>query len=231
MDNNLIKNLFSQINNAIDFKLRKITKIESATVVKVNNDTTVDIVFPHNSTVYHNIQNQSIHNDLENGDNVKVIIENGSLSNMWIIGAFQHHNRKSNDSHITKNDISLDLVYPIGAIYISVNPSNPSVLFGGKWQSINNKFLLACGNEYEAGTEGGESSHILTIKEIPSHNHNIMLNIGTDDSNFSSLSKELQGGDTNNPLLNNNYIQYTGGGAAHNNMPPYLAVYMWKRIK
>ena len=88
MDNNLITRLFARINDIIDYKLSLQTQIRSATVHSVNNDDTVNIVIPPGNTVYHNIQNQSIYRNLRPGDNIKIIVENGSLSNMWIIGGF-----------------------------------------------------------------------------------------------------------------------------------------------
>lgn len=224
-NNNLVTQFLSQINTAIDYKLNSLSQIKSAVVHSVNQDGTVNIYIPPSQTIYHNIQNQSIYRNLKSGDNIKVIVENGSLSNMWIIGGFQ----LQVESNIS-SQVNVDIVYPIGSIYISVNNSNPQFLFGGKWEQIQDCFLLASGAKYKAGDVGGESEHILTISEMPSHNHNIKLNKGTDDSIFSSASAEFQGGDTNAPEFNTTYIYSTGGNQPHNNMPPYLTVYMWKRI-
>lgn len=74
----------------------------------------------------------------------------------------------------------VDLIYPVGSIYMSVNSTSPSILFGaGTWERIKNKFLLGTDDEgdenetysYPAGTTGGSSTHTLTIDELPSHNH------------------------------------------------------------
>ena len=82
--------LWNLIDEIIDYKMENITTVKSARVVKVNADTTVDIVIPPTETVYHNVQNQTIY-DLQVGDCVKVIKENNKLSNMWIIGGFNLH--------------------------------------------------------------------------------------------------------------------------------------------
>lgn len=227
MDSNLIKSLFGQINNIIDFKLKKLTRIESATVINVNNNETVDVVFPHNSTVYHNIQNQSIYRDLKSGDNVKVIIENGNIGNMWIIGAFGN---SSQQKYYMNNTVNFDSIYPIGAIYMSVNPANPQVLFGGKWEPIKDRFLLSAGDEYFAGSIGGEKQHQLTIDEMPSHTHKD----GTDGQNGLGVIGSGHGSavvyyDANAKMARP--TTSTGGDKPHNNMPPYLTVYMWKRVK
>lgn len=65
----------------------------------------------------------------------------------------------------------IDKIYPVGSIYLSVNSTSPSVLFGGEWEQIQEKFLLSAGDTHTAGTTGGEFSHTLTIDEMPVHNH------------------------------------------------------------
>lgn len=71
---------------------------------------------------------------------------------------------------------TLNAIYPIGSIYMSVNSTNPSQIFGGTWEQIKDRFLLACGNTYSNGATGGEANHILTIAETPTHSL-IILNI------------------------------------------------------
>ena len=65
----------------------------------------------------------------------------------------------------------LDLIYPVGSIYISVNSTSPATLFGGTWEILNDVFLLAAGSYANAGTFGGEATHTLTVDEMPSHSH------------------------------------------------------------
>ena len=126
--------------------------------------------------------------------------------------------------------INTDLIYPIGAIYLSVSATNPAILFGGKWEQIKDRFLLAAGDIYAIGTTGGEATHKLTIEEMPSHKHQI--NTNNDDWNNSPNGGNY--GTTHdgaNSWYNTNwYTENSGGNAAHNNMPPYLTVYMWKRV-
>lgn len=144
-------------------------------------------------------------------------------------------------------------IYPIGSIYISVNSTNPSELFGGTWEQIQDTFLLASGTTYTNGSTGGEATHTLTTNEMPSHTHvqnahshnpsskgaNWVPNTqSVTRSRFStssgnkyipateSMEHWVWGGTSSTTATNQN----TGGGQAHNNMPPYLAVYMWQRI-
>ena len=126
--------------------------------------------------------------------------------------------------------INTDLIYPIGAIYLSVSATNPAILFGGKWEQIKDRFLLAAGDIYAIGTTGGEATHKLSIEEMPSQKHQIKTN--NDDWNNSAGGGNY--GTTHdgaNSWYNTNwYTENSGGNAAHNNMPPYLTVYMWKRV-
>ena len=124
----------------------------------------------------------------------------------------------------------IDMVYPVGAIYMSVNSTNPGNLFGGKWEQIKDRFLLSAGDTYTAGSTGGEAQHTLTVAEMPPHDHQIWTHyrsgdsstwayVGTDDNTTAQYASDGV-----------RRVSETGGGYAHNNMPPYLAVYMWRRI-
>ena len=104
MDDNLVQRFIAQVNQMIDYRLKEMTKIESAVVESVNDNGTVNIFIPPNSTVYHNIQNQSIFQNLRPGDCVKVIKEKNDLSNMWVIGGFA---RNENTIQIQKRELEL----------------------------------------------------------------------------------------------------------------------------
>ena len=70
------------------------------------------------------------------------------------------------------SNIDFDSIYPIGSIYLTVaGNTSPASLFGGTWERIKDCFLLAAGDTYQAGVTGGESSHILSVNEMPSHSH------------------------------------------------------------
>ena len=129
----------------------------------------------------------------------------------------------------------LDLHYPVGSIYLSVNSTSPATLFGGTWEQIQDKFLLSAGSTYTAGDTGGEANHTLTTNEIPAHTHNYAQYKGSagwsgnsPQRNFIKTTNTDGYSDTDN----SGYMTTisTGGGGAHNNMPPYLVVYMWQRV-
>lgn len=115
-----------------------------------------------------------------------------------------------------------DLIYPIGSIYMSVNNTNPSTLFGGTWVQLQNRFLLGAGSSYTAGETGGSATHKLTIDEMPSHSHGLK----NDKTGGSGSAKWVINSSASSGT---GAITNTGGNQAHNNMPPYLVVYMWKR--
>lgn len=131
----------------------------------------------------------------------------------------------------------LDRTYPVGSIYMSVNSTNPGTLFGGSWSELQGRFLLGRSSSHAAGSTGGEEKHTLTSSEIASHNHLVAANADGDKtlssgnrigmySTHSDLKYSLRGSTAGASI---GVTANSGGGQAHNNMPPYLAVYMWKR--
>lgn len=124
----------------------------------------------------------------------------------------------------------LDNVYPVGSIYMSVNSTNPKNLFGGTWEQIQGKFLFGMNSNYPAGSTGGEITHKLTQAEMPKHNHIIYTpNAGGPDVGAAIGFPEV--GSTNTWWAAACMTGKTGDNEAHNNMPPYLSVYIWKRTK
>lgn len=134
----------------------------------------------------------------------------------------------------------LNLTYPVGAIYLSLNITSPASLFGGTWEEINDRFLVGNGVTFHAGGTGGKATHKLTVKEMPAHTHRVWSGngkssnaaglgysycyaIGGADNDTSKRSWRSQTGKSE-PLLEN-----TGGNEQFSITPPYLAVYMWKR--
>lgn len=126
----------------------------------------------------------------------------------------------------------LSAVYPVGAVYLSVDSTSPASLFGGTWERIKDRFLLGAGDTYSAGGTGGAATVTLTTSQIPSHDHKLKLVSPHTSSGDRSTSYVQYGynGDGNTFYTNANAVENTGGGGEHNNMPPYLAVYMWKRV-
>lgn len=140
----------------------------------------------------------------------------------------------------------LDAVYPVGSIYLSVDSTNPGTLFGvGEWERIQGRFLLGASSSYAAGSTGGRTQFQISPANLPPHNHTLPAHLAIYDSDYkykkSTVSPWLQAGTgkkTVSTAQNPTWETYnTGNGTpgtfsrtAINIMPPYLAVYMWKRI-
>lgn len=123
----------------------------------------------------------------------------------------------------------LDLVYPVGSIYMSTNNTSPKTFLGGTWQQIQGQFLLAASSSYPAGSTGGEASHTLTRAELPNEKINVEVVLG--GSSGSSYYSVQSTGPVSSPPNSADaaFTKPLGSGLAHNNMPPYLSVYVWKR--
>ena len=132
----------------------------------------------------------------------------------------------NNTSLLGVGDISiLNLIYPVGSIYMSTVNASPATFLGGTWVQIKDTFLLSAGDTYTAGSTGGEAEHTLIVDEIPSHNHTWQTNNRGSGSNQSAKAYYGTNAGTDYTVNTGN----RGGGKAHNNMPPYLVVYVWER--
>lgn len=125
-------------------------------------------------------------------------------------------------------NIKLD-PYPVGAIYISVNDTSPASLFGGTWEVINDRFLLAgSAAHYKYGSTGGAATVTLTKDQMPQHQHQFSRVPITTNELTTGNNYYTERSTTSGKLVNQN-TETQGNTKAHNNMPPYLSVYMWKR--
>lgn len=178
----------------------------------------------------------------------------------------------SNDKVVVKStsiQSIVDIIYPVGSIYMSVNSTSPAVLFGGAWTQLENKMLIGAGSEYENGDTGGSATHTpegtlsggavgdhtLTVAEMPQHTHSYLkptLQYGSSNETTGNITPQVNssGSGTTGGFYSDRWsntalrsVNNTGGGGTHNHpftqptftgtaqdtMPPYLAVYMWKR--
>lgn len=145
-----------------------------------------------------------------------------------------------------KGKTLLDLIHPVDSIYISYSHTNPSSLFGGTWMRITNAFLYACEDGDNIGATGGEKEHVLSIDEMPSHTHtqeahSHWLPYSANDNGVQSMGKYVVSSASNTtngkgytgnlatlPASPSN--EFSGRDNAHNNMPPYMKVSIWRRV-
>lgn len=158
------------------------------------------------------------------------------------------------DANHTHNYCTLNQVYPVGSIYLSVNSANPSTLFGGTWVAFGTgKVLMGVKSGGSAEATGGSetatisahthttANHKLTIEEMPPHHHEILNynenGVTTDTFTKNSVEGLIKKGWTGNVMTS-----YTGGNQAHSHgntgsaggstisvVQPYITCYMWKR--
>ena len=142
--------------------------------------------------------------------------------------------------------------HPINSVYISYDNTDPNKLFGGYWERLDSVFLFAATERL--GECGGESETTLTSKQLPKHEHCVYPEKTTTNCYFMTKDEELTyktGGYSSLTILHGRaaYLNYQlppqGAamiatddstrvdnlrGEAHNNMPPYVKVAMWRRV-
>ena len=151
-------------------------------------------------------------------------------------------NRKSTMSRM--KTYILSSVYPVGSIYVNAtNATNPGTLLGfGTWAAFGEGRVMvgkaSSGTFATAGNTGGSETQTLTEANLPSHNHSITIAGGGNSGGFihPTFGSSFAQGDNNTSISSNPFttlpsavIGNTGSGTAHNNLQPYVVVYMWKR--
>lgn len=134
----------------------------------------------------------------------------------------------------------IDRIYPVGSIYISTSSAfNPQTTWGGRWKkTADGRCLIGANSTYPLGSTGGEAAHYLTVNEMPPHGHSAgkasgfkLANTGIARSALDKYSEQFLWIDQSSTSASSIFsTNAEGGGASHNNMQPYLAVYIWERI-
>lgn len=140
---------------------------------------------------------------------------------------------QSESTQKIKWSVLLDKLYPVGCIYQSAKATSPAELFGGTWEQIKDQFILAAGDTYAAGSTGGEATHKLTDAEMPRHAHNIAKgakNIDGTGTKFEAYDAYQSESSIAEGYYWTATTLFAGDSKPHNNMPPYVAMYIWKRI-
>ena len=133
--------------------------------------------------------------------------------------------------------------FPVGTILMTVENVNPSTYIGGTWVALNDVFLLAASETHPAGETGGAETVALLTTQLPAHRH-YTINMAKAESGISPdyqhtvarYDRETTSWEDCHYQLNGNSndanggkTSSTGSGQPHDNMPPYLSVYIWKR--
>ena len=154
-----------------------------------------------------------------------------------------------------ESGVDWGVIYPVGSIYMSLEDycAPAAVIPGSNWERIEGRFLIGTGApennddgtspgsyNYPAESTGGEAEHVLMDGELPNISgeftvrgvngtHSAVLssggifNVAAETSGTSTLTIDKTGS------IDRVKMSF-GNNEPHNNMPPYLAVYMWKRV-
>lgn len=129
-------------------------------------------------------------------------------------------------------------MYPVGSYYITESATTPASLFGGEWVRVSEKFLFGANGNRDIGVEGGEWVHTLTTAEMPEHHHDtigglswsqVLYAVDTVGNSEGGMGIKTNSDNTGATYRSKMETNYTGGNAAHNNMPPYRKVNIWRR--
>lgn len=127
-------------------------------------------------------------------------------------------------------------VYPVGSIYMSVSDTSPAELFGGTWERFYNCFLLAASDDNPVESTGGEAASTLSVNNLPEHIHLMATGeeqpegTGQEQMIYTAIVDSYtteEGKWYNNVRSGKNE---NAMGNSFTNMPPYVAVYIWKRV-
>ena len=123
--------------------------------------------------------------------------------------------------------INVDLLYPVGSIYMSIKSKNPGEIFGGVWERIAKGRTLVGVDENDTDFSssektGGEKTHKLTVTEMPKHRHD--MNYG-DALGGNGSGYAFSGTIGSGPAA----MLYAGGDQPHNNLQPYFTCYIFVR--
>lgn len=149
----------------------------------------------------------------------------------------------------TLQNALLEMVYPVGSIYMSVNSANPQTFLGGTWEAWGAGKVpvgIDTSDTDFATVEktGGEKAHTLTENESPTHAHLEKLSSDNGANIENYIITNTRAGSANAGIMlldsavsyksdtsrtSKMYTDYAGGGQAHNNLQPYITCYMWKR--
>lgn len=123
---------------------------------------------------------------------------------------------------------------PIGSIFLTVSNDNPSKYFGGTWEKISGGFLWGCNSAIDNNLMSSGVGHTksfdttLTVDQIPSHNHNIVVDKPGNDAGLALYGANLV--QKNSKYVDMNMARPTGGSKGHSHDIPHIGVWVWKRI-
>lgn len=233
-----VNNVVIQWNDIIDTQIKDaINATKQATTEQFNiewakNKAQLDVEIEGMIQEQFNIDWQ----EKENAINIKITGVSNDLSNFKTETDTRFNTTKEELTNLINATIdnTINSIYPIGSVYISLSETNPGTYLKGTWEQFGQgRTLIGVGTgndgtntqEFEVNTTGGEYKHKLVIDEMPSHNHKYYSPIvqevppSTNTSTYGNYNKDYK--------IDSDSV---GGDGYHNNVQPYITVYFWKRV-
>lgn len=183
------------------------------------------------------------------GESSDQIVNDSSVDGATLSDALD--DLQSQITALSAASVSLDTVFPIGKIFITTENEHPGSYAGfGTWEAFGQgRMLIGVGSgtdanglvqAFSAGATGGEYTHTLTTAKIPAHKHfmfgGTVFSASTVGGDVTVARAQNSSGSNQDYVLSpiagtpeNGTTSNTGSGEAHNNIQPYITVYMWKR--
>ena len=198
---------------------------------KKNSDEISDIFFKESSSI------KELKNAIENLNKELSSLKELKNENKELTNKIENLNKeisslKNENKDFKNTTYFLNLCWPIGSYYWTNQKTSPEILFGGKWQKIEGKFIYAADNNRKVDSTGGQEKVTLSIKEMPIHNHNLLIS-GCISYRFKEFNGVCSNGYESSSYILNQYgyednnTTYAGESQSHENMPPYIAAFCW----
>lgn len=122
--------------------------------------------------------------------------------------------------------------HPVGSLYISENATSPAELYGGTWEQIKDRFILAAGDTYPAGSTGGSATKTIAKTNLPNERIDVesLYTKGSPGDIFSVVSITNEQSDGSGNFSHTGKTYPLGNGTPLNILPPYYSVYIWRRV-
>ena len=180
-------------------------------------------------------------NERENAINLKITGVSNDLSNFKTETDTKFTTTKEELTSLinTTIDNTINSIYPIGSVCISLTETNPGTYLKGIWEQFGQGRTLigvGTGNDgtdsqtFSAGSVGGEYKHKLIVDEMPDHNHTRGTMVSAMEKSGYGLKINGDGFLDRAMIAGQGETGDKGGDASHNNVQPYITVYFWKRV-
>lgn len=123
--------------------------------------------------------------------------------------------------------------HPVGSIYQTTSPENPSVTFGGgTWERIEGRFIMGASDTYPAGSTGGSATKTIAKTNLPNEKIGVfsLYTKGSEGREFDAVSLSYTHSDGSGNFSRTGITDPLGDSTPLDILPPYYSVYIWRRV-